>query len=809
MKRTFISACLAVFIILPFGASAATLSKNPFSVIDQTVSIYASSGENFDTLSSYSSVCFNDTNHCFLSTSFSSSSVKWLWTSTKITIPIPSDLNPIGDIIVYNQGSRQVCYGGDYCYSETYAQEKARISYQIQPVIVSVSPLVPKQNEQVVINGYGFGPTSGQVLFDDSGASVINWSDRSITVIASQGVGVAKKIKVSSSAGTSTTFGLFEYLDQISAPQAWQTVGTAPVVVAVIDDGVYINHPDLSPYIWRNPGEVVGNGIDDDHNGYIDDVLGYNFVDNSSRVDPKGSHGTLVASTVLATTGRGVMGNASKMNIRIMPVIVSDVQGNSSFQSLAAGIRYAADNGADVINISLGSRGTIGYTDSLTPAIQYAFDHGKVVVVAGGNGDLQANNGENLNFTPQSPVCNNNGSQLALGVGALDNTDVQTNGRVRTGWSNHGSNCINISAPGVGIVGASVPSFNSGSFYSQEDGTSYSSPIVAGVAAMVKGTTPKMKNWEIMNRVIGTADNIDNVNLGFAGQIGGRVNAYKAIGNQSTSGSIVSVSPNEAFAGTPVVVTIKNFSSDYTLRISGQGTPGGSTTDSPISWSSIAPLAADKFSVVIPASLPTGTYSFRLVSPTGNEYGTGENSLHVTNDGRSVPKNPSPEQSIPTTPSSQVTAPTQGTPVVTPSTKSLLARLLGYIVLQVQQHGEAWYIHPDTGLRYYMQDGSVAYQMMRSFGLGITDTDLGKIPTVGSEQAMKDSTSVCNANSTANKLKGKILLQVQQHGEAWYVHPDKCRRIYMKDGGVAYQIMRFLSLGITNTDLTKIPEGSL
>jgi hypothetical protein len=271
----------------------------------------------------------------------------------------------------------------------------------------------------------------------------------------------------------------------------------------------------------------------------------------------------------------------------------------------------------------------------------------------------------------------------------------------------------------------------------------------------------------------------------------------------------VSVSPNEAFAGTPVVVTIKNFSSDYTLRISGQGTPGGSTTDSPISWSSIAPLAADKFSVVIPASLPTGTYSFRLVSPTGNEYGTGENSLHVTNDGRSVPKNPSPEQSIPTTPSSQVTAPTQGTPVVTPSTKSLLARLLGYIVLQVQQHGEAWYIHPDTGLRYYMQDGSVAYQMMRSFGLGITDTDLGKIPTVGSEQAMKDSTSVCNANSTANKLKGKILLQVQQHGEAWYVHPDKCRRIYMKDGGVAYQIMRFLSLGITNTDLTKIPEGSL
>lgn len=142
-------------------------------------------------------------------------------------------------------------------------------------------------------------------------------------------------------------------------------------------------------------------------------------------------------------------------------------------------------------------------------------------------------------------------------------------------------------------------------------------------------------------------------------------------------------------------------------------------------------------------------------------------------------------------------------------TNSITKRLLGRILLQVESHGEAWYVSPVDGRRYYMKNGSTAYQMMRSFGLGITDVDLAKIPVAVDGQAMKDSASVCSSNSTASRLKGKILLQVQQHGEAWYVSPDKCRRIYMKDGNIAYQIMRLLSLGITNANLAKIPEGSL
>ncbi|MCX6744595.1 MAG: amidohydrolase family protein [Candidatus Parcubacteria bacterium] len=139
------------------------------------------------------------------------------------------------------------------------------------------------------------------------------------------------------------------------------------------------------------------------------------------------------------------------------------------------------------------------------------------------------------------------------------------------------------------------------------------------------------------------------------------------------------------------------------------------------------------------------------------------------------------------------------------SAATLTQRLSGYILLQVQANGEAWYVNPTDSMRYYMKDGAVAYQMMRDFGLGITDADLAKIPAVSSTSAMNASASICSINTTANRLKGKILIQVQQHGEAWYIYPKTCRSIYMKDGQAAYEIMRFLGLGITNNDLTLIP----
>jgi hypothetical protein len=135
-------------------------------------------------------------------------------------------------------------------------------------------------------------------------------------------------------------------------------------------------------------------------------------------------------------------------------------------------------------------------------------------------------------------------------------------------------------------------------------------------------------------------------------------------------------------------------------------------------------------------------------------------------------------------------------------------RLHGNILLQVEERGEAWYVRSYDSKRYYMKDGDTAYQMMRFFSLGITDSDLSRIPEVKDTTEMNSSASICKTNSFTSSLAGEILLQVQQHGEAWYVDPAKCLRIYLKDGSAAYEIMRYLGLGITNKDLEKVVVGS-
>ncbi len=140
--------------------------------------------------------------------------------------------------------------------------------------------------------------------------------------------------------------------------------------------------------------------------------------------------------------------------------------------------------------------------------------------------------------------------------------------------------------------------------------------------------------------------------------------------------------------------------------------------------------------------------------------------------------------------------------------EKLIERLKGAILLQTESHGEAWYVNPTDSLRYYMKDGQTAYNMMRSFGLGITDKDLAQIPSAQNVEAVKTATNACLKNRLADQLKGKILIQVEQHGEAWYIHSTTCTRVYMKDGAAAYSIMRELGLGITNNDLTKLPSGT-
>lgn len=134
-------------------------------------------------------------------------------------------------------------------------------------------------------------------------------------------------------------------------------------------------------------------------------------------------------------------------------------------------------------------------------------------------------------------------------------------------------------------------------------------------------------------------------------------------------------------------------------------------------------------------------------------------------------------------------------PVHAQDAQPLSVRLSGQILLQVESYGRAWYVHPVDQRRYYLQDGQTAYEIMRDLGLGISNADLAKIPIASSD--FSDA-------SLVNRVLGRIVLQVEEHGEAWYINPDDKLRYYMKDGDAAYEIMRSLSLGITNEDLATI-----
>lgn len=126
---------------------------------------------------------------------------------------------------------------------------------------------------------------------------------------------------------------------------------------------------------------------------------------------------------------------------------------------------------------------------------------------------------------------------------------------------------------------------------------------------------------------------------------------------------------------------------------------------------------------------------------------------------------------------------------------ALVSRVKGYILLQTQAHGEAWYLDPVSSKRYYMKDGPTAYQMLRTFGLGTTEADYAKI--AAGDSALKQ------------RLRGRIVLRVQAHGEAYYIHPKDLKVYYLQNGNEAYRIMRLYSLGITNADLSGIRDAEL
>jgi subtilisin family serine protease len=292
-------------------------------------------------------------------------------------------------------------------------------------------------------------------------------------------------------------------LAQIDAPDAWDVVtGTADVVIAVIDAGLDTSHPDLANQLWTNPGEIAGNGVDDDNNGYIDDIHGWNFVDNNASLSDNTGHGTQVAGVIATSTNnsQGIAGMC--WNCRLMIIKVVQPGGVANYSDIAAGVMYATQKGAEVINVSLG-----GYSDSVTlrTAVEAA---SQTAVVVGGAG----NDNKNSAFYPAAY------GDHVLAIAGTDAADIKTSA------SNYGT-WVDASAPAVTIT----TTFDGGS-YGSTDGTSMAAPFVSGLAGLLRSQHPDWSANEVQAQIIHTVQDIDVVNPGYAGQLGhGRIDAGCAV----------------------------------------------------------------------------------------------------------------------------------------------------------------------------------------------------------------------------------------------------------------------------------------
>ena len=292
-------------------------------------------------------------------------------------------------------------------------------------------------------------------------------------------------------------------LTQTNAPAAWDVVtGTTDVVIAIVDSGLDTSHPDLAGRLWTNPGETAGNGLDDDNNGYMDDIHGWNIVDDNANLSDNTGHGTQVAGVIAAATDNGLGVAGVCWNCRLMIIKVTRPGGVANYSDIAAGVVYAAQKGAEVINLSLG-----GYSDSTTlrAAIERA---SQTAVVVGGAG----NDNTSDSFYPAAY------DDYVLAVAGTTGSDTKVS------TSNYGT-WVDVSAPGEVIT-----TTFSGGGYGSASGTSMAVSFVSGLAGLLRSQHPGWSPDVVRAQIVHTTDDIDGLNPGYEGQLGsGRIDASQAV----------------------------------------------------------------------------------------------------------------------------------------------------------------------------------------------------------------------------------------------------------------------------------------
>lgn len=301
----------------------------------------------------------------------------------------------------------------------------------------------------------------------------------------------------------------------LDAQSAWDlSTGSSQVVVAIIDTGIDYNHPDLSANVWRNPGEVAGNGVDDDHNGVIDDVYGYNAIGNNGDPMDYNGHGTHVAGTIggVGNNGKGVAG--VNWNVKLMASRFLNANGSGSLFDAVKALDYVTRQvqaGTKVV-LSNNSWGGGGYSQSLFDAIKRANDAGVIFVAAAGN---EANDNDASPHYPSSYDLPN-----VVGVAAID-----SQGNLAS-FSNYGASSVDIAAPGVGIVST----YLSGQ-YASLSGTSMATPHVAGVLALLKGYEPTLGMSALIDRLYLSGTGLPT--LSSVIRTGRRADAYRMLTGQT------------------------------------------------------------------------------------------------------------------------------------------------------------------------------------------------------------------------------------------------------------------------------------
>ena len=270
--------------------------------------------------------------------------------------------------------------------------------------------------------------------------------------------------------------------------EAWSIqTGDPNLIIAVIDEGVQWDHPDLANNMWRNPGEVAGNGIDDDGNGFVDDVYGYDFYSNDGDPMDEGGHGTHVAGTICADTNNSIGIAGVVHQCKIMALRFLGPQGGSTSDGIAS-LDYAVQMGATISNNSWGGG---GFSQALYDSIAAARDADHIFLAAAGNGGSDGI-GDNNDSGPHYP--SNYNLPNVISVAATDNRDQIA------GFSNYGAVSVDIGAPGVDIASTYI---NDG--YVWNSGTSMATPNVTGVVALIRSEFPSWNYQQVIDHLYATA----------------------------------------------------------------------------------------------------------------------------------------------------------------------------------------------------------------------------------------------------------------------------------------------------------------